>query len=232
MGRVAKPKIVTCAQWGARPARGIIKGRPQPDKTIFHHTAGLGGKDKKQYAREIQAYHMDHNGWIDTGNNFTVCTDGTILEGRHGSVDAVDVGRMVDSAHCVGQNGNPGVEHEEIKGPLTGPQFDATVKLHAWIADRCHLELGDLFRPHREFNATACPGDIASQAPRLRAAVAAYTELVTQPAHKRLPKWFWVWAQWRLGRGAFQGHGSDPEWRPVGVPETIPAWAWARLAKF
>ncbi len=45
-----------------------------------------------------------------------------------------------------------------------------------------------------------------------------------------LPDWFWAWAEWRLGRGAYKGHGADPKWRPGNVPDKIPYWAWARLA--
>lgn len=47
-----------------------------------------------------------------------------------------------------------------------------------------------------------------------------------------LPDWWWGWAEWRLGRGAYKGHGSDPKWRPGNAPDTIPYWAWARLAAF
>ncbi len=45
-----------------------------------------------------------------------------------------------------------------------------------------------------------------------------------------LPDWYWAWAEWRLGRGAYKGHGADPEWRPGNVPAKVPYWAWARLA--
>lgn len=44
-----------------------------------------------------------------------------------------------------------------------------------------------------------------------------------------LPGWFWLWAQWRLGRGPYKGHACDPALRPKDAPSRIPAWAWARL---
>jgi hypothetical protein len=46
----------------------------------------------------------------------------------------------------------------------------------------------------------------------------------------KIPDWFWAFAEWRLGRGAYKGHGSDPKFRPKIVPEKIPYWAWVKLA--
>lgn len=46
----------------------------------------------------------------------------------------------------------------------------------------------------------------------------------------RIPDWFWAWAEWRLGRGAYKGHAKDPKMRPAIVPAKIPFWAWAKLA--
>lgn len=48
------------------------------------------------------------------------------------------------------------------------------------------------------------------------------------PAH--IPDWFWAWAEWRLGRGAYKGHALDPDMRPGIAPEKIPYWAWVKLA--
>ena len=45
-----------------------------------------------------------------------------------------------------------------------------------------------------------------------------------------LPDWYWAWAEWYLGRGAYKQHKRDPKWRPGNVPAKIPYWAWARLA--
>jgi hypothetical protein len=45
-----------------------------------------------------------------------------------------------------------------------------------------------------------------------------------------LPDWYWAWAEWYLGRGAYKQHKRDPDWRPGNVPAKIPYWAWARLA--
>jgi hypothetical protein len=47
---------------------------------------------------------------------------------------------------------------------------------------------------------------------------------------KRIPKWFWRWAEWYLGRGEFRDKPlRSPRWRPLQAPEAIPRWAWLRL---
>lgn len=236
MTRIPEPKIVSCGQWRARRPTGKIQQTGRPDGTVLHHTATLGGKDKKAFARSTQDYHMDHNGWVDSGHSFLVCTDGTILEGRHGTLDAIRRGRMVVSAHCPGQNSNPGVEHEQKQGPMTKAQRASSVLLHSWMADRCQIRISNLYRPHRLFFPTACPGQLEQEIPALREAVSEYMAAIlegpTVPVPVPIPQWFWRWAEWRLGHGDFKDHALDPKMRPDDAPETIPAWAWARLTKF
>lgn len=44
------------------------------------------------------------------------------------------------------------------------------------------------------------------------------------------PRWFWGWANWRLGVGAYQRYGyANAHHRPAGVPRKVPRWAWRRL---
>lgn len=46
-----------------------------------------------------------------------------------------------------------------------------------------------------------------------------------------LPKWFWQWAAWRLGEGAYKDLGPmNPGARPASAPTRIPPWAWDRLS--
>ena len=52
------------------------------------------------------------------------------------SYPAVKKGRMVVSAHCPGQNTQPGIEHEHNGTErMTKAQFAASAQLIAWIAD-------------------------------------------------------------------------------------------------
>jgi hypothetical protein len=178
---IPQPPIVTTDQWGARRAKAPPVYVGAPVRTIFHHTAGhhpeIGGAGESRaesfaYARAIQRLHMDVNGWNDSGHNFLVCRNGLILVGRHMSLPAVRSGRMVVSAHCPGENDQPGVEHEHLGDEaMTPAQRRASIWLHAWMIERCHMRRrGDAIRPHREFFATACPGSpqLMSELPALR----------------------------------------------------------------
>src|SRR4051812_29553935 len=136
-------RIIPTAEWGAAPAKQGITSAGRPHEIIFHHTAGHHQEldhtptetlaEAKGYARSIQHDHMHRSPpFIDSGHNFLVTRSGHILEGRHGSLAAVNSGRMVVSAHCVGHNEQPGIEHEHIGNEkMTKKQRRASVWLHA-----------------------------------------------------------------------------------------------------
>lgn len=233
-----QPRIITCDQWGARPPKAPVTPAGKPDETVFHHTfghvpnlsAGETLAEALAYARSIQRFHMDVRGWNDSGHNLLVTRGGFILEGRHGSVAAISAGRMVVSAHCPGHNSSPGVEHEHLGEPhMTALQLNASVELHAWIADRCRIPIGELAKPHGDLWSTTCPAELRADIPQLRVyvgeALAANRDLTSRTG------WF-AWAAWRLGEGDWRPYGpANPAVRPD-VPESIaPAW-WVRLREF
>src|SRR5262249_55342027 len=87
------PYFLNCNEWGARPPRPAITVLNHPPHYfIVHHTATANSGDLSQshaisLARSIQNYHMDYNGWIDTGQHFTNSRGAWILEGRHRSIE-------------------------------------------------------------------------------------------------------------------------------------------------
>lgn len=181
---VPEPKIVLASQWGARPPRYAPTPAGKPIRGIFHHTAGHHGEisnpasesreELYAYARAIQADHMSRQPtpYNDSGHNFLIGRNGLTLEGRAGTVSRIRVGRMVVSAHCPGQNDQPGVEHEHVDGEsLTAAQYAASVALYAWIFDRCGIRPTEI-EPHGRYYPTSCPGDIGGLIPRLRLDVA------------------------------------------------------------
>ena len=179
---VKQPPIITTDRWGARPAKEPPVFTDRPHEIIFHHTSGhhpeiSNPKDESRqeaiaYARAIQNFHMDSNGWNDSGHNFLVCRNGLILVGRHMSLPAIRQDRMVVSAHCPGHNDQPGIEHEhEGDERMTTAQMNASVWLHAWIINRCRMAGSHVIRPHRQFFPTSCPGSLLQQLPELRARV-------------------------------------------------------------
>lgn len=180
---VAAPPIIVCKTWGAAPgkARPTVVGRP--DKIIIHHTDGHSTpspsvnspltSSASAYARMLQSDMQNRRGWDDSGHNFLVMRSGLILQGRWGTVAAIERGRMVMSAHCIGQNQNPGIEHEHVVGEsLTPEQGLSTVWLMAWICDRTGISPTALYG-HDVFYPTACPSNLGSMILQLRMQVAA-----------------------------------------------------------
>ena len=179
----AKPfRVITCAEWGARPPRGALAPvTKKPVRALLHHTAGhsvagASGETYSQavaYVKSIQNFHMGpQRGWADTGQNFTVTRNGYIFEGRHGSFDRVSRGQMVVSAHCPGQNDQPGVEVEHVDPEAWTPiQHEALVWLFSWICKACAIPATHIYG-HRDFFATACPGALYTRLPQFRIDVA------------------------------------------------------------
>ncbi|MFD7443569.1 N-acetylmuramoyl-L-alanine amidase [Streptomyces sp. NPDC059909] len=181
----AGPVISGCAAWRARPPSAPVKLLPTaPHKIIVHHTATANSTDYTQehafaLSRSIQAYHMDDNGWIDSGQHFTISRGGWITEGRHSSVAALGAGtQQVESAHCTGQNTVAvGIENEGTYTTVDprSAQYAKLVDLCAYICRQYGLRPYQIFG-HRDFNNTNCPGDrLYAMLPQLRADVAART---------------------------------------------------------
>jgi hypothetical protein len=182
--------VIQCQEWGALPPTVPAFSRTFPKWVVVHHTH----EEKPTYdcssgtrsgaidlARRIQNDHMRNRGWSDTGQNFLISTGGFVLEGRHGTVDAVKAGRCVRSAHApqspgrlAGGNDSPGIKAEgnfttEAMEPV---QWASLVELCASLCDVLKLKPTSI-KGHRDFTDTTCPGDwLYAQLPQLRIAVA------------------------------------------------------------
>lgn len=187
---VARPRLYTCAEWGARPANGTITVlNRKPTYIVVHHTAGGNSTDYSlnhafQISRDIQNFHMDGRGWIDTGQQLTNSRGGFVTEGRHRSVEILDQGtRHVQGANVADHNSEViGIENEGLYTSVDVPQalWDSLVQLVAYIATKYGIS-PSMIRGHRDFNATECPGTILyGRLPELRSAVAA--AIGTSPA--------------------------------------------------
>jgi hypothetical protein len=127
-------------------------------------------------ARDCQAFHMQGNGWSDTGQHLTIWRSGRCTEGRHGSVAAILNGQSVWGAHCadpdtnVNRNDAIGIELEGTYGAVNGKlgyvqgaptpaQVEMLIEVLAWICTCCKLDTA-LITDHRRTGClTACPGD-------------------------------------------------------------------------
>jgi hypothetical protein len=182
-------KVITTAAWGAKPARANF-ALTTPRYVIVHHTDSKNPPNAPsqgtvpgamRFARSIQNDHMNGNGWSDSGHNFLNTTSGTILEGRHGSLNAVKKGLCIQSAHAAQDpgklaNGNqsPGIENEGnfMAFQMGQQQWDSLVDLCASLCDSCNINPSNI-KGHRDFSITDCPGDwLYNQLPQLRADVA------------------------------------------------------------
>ena len=161
------PDIISCDDWGAAdPKSAITVIQKLPIKIVIHHTASPNSTDvsedhAKALARSIQQSHFGR-GWIDSGQDFLVSRGGFILEGRHGSRDALIGGTShVLGAHTTGQNnGAVGIENEGTYTSVTPPSelWQSLASLCAFICKQYKIGTSQIFG-HRDFNPTQCPGD-------------------------------------------------------------------------
>jgi hypothetical protein len=170
--------VILTGGWGAAPAKSTPK-TTKPRYVVIHHTGFLavsGGtvNGAKRLARSIQQDHF-RRGWIDSGHNFLIISGGICLEGRHGSVYAIEHGKCVQSAHAPGANDSPGIECEGQFSQVTMgvKQWQTLVKLVTAICKLTGISPSNI-KGHRDFSKTECPGNwLYAQLPRLQAAVAA-----------------------------------------------------------
>ncbi len=155
--RVAKPTIVSRAEWGARAPNGSYTNHT-PQKITIHHTwrPTAAQYQGASTIRSIQNYHMDSNGWMDIGYHFLIGTslssgDTKIYQGRP---------ETVVGAHTGGANtGNVGVN---VIGDFTTEtvhpnSYQALIRLLAWLCSRYGISPSKIYG-HCDFNSTACPG--------------------------------------------------------------------------
>ncbi len=180
---VPAPYIVDCPGWGARrPSSPVRIWDRRPIRILVHHTATANGRDfsrpaADRLARGIQNYHMDHNGWLDSGQHFTISRGGVVLEGRSLSLGELNGGRrQVEGAHCTGQNVIAvGIENEGtyIRADPTPALWNSLRATCAYVCSRYGIAPTELYG-HRDYKNTACPGDrLYRMLPRLRTEVGA-----------------------------------------------------------
>ncbi|MFE3049628.1 N-acetylmuramoyl-L-alanine amidase [Streptomyces albidoflavus] len=154
-------RLVTRAQWGARAYRTPNGATPysRPRRGVKLHYLGTAYSDRPHdqcaaYVRQLQAQHMDGNGWSDIGYSFAVCTHGYVYEGRGLS--------RRNSA-----NGNTALNEQDYavllmvgSSGLTKPT-DAQLDGARDAIDYCRTKggAGSWLGGHRDGYATACPGD-------------------------------------------------------------------------
>lgn len=127
-----------------------LSNREQTDVIILHH---IGNTNADVSAATVHQWHLA-NGWAGIGYHYLIRKDGTIERGRP---------RDTVGAHCYGENwhsiGVNIVGNFETNEP-TAAQIASAERL---VAALCRLyglrPSGETIKGHRDFNATACPGE-------------------------------------------------------------------------
>lgn len=216
---VPAPTIASCATWGARnPSSPVIALSNNPNKILIHHTDTPNSTDYSQahaYAlcRSIQNDHMDVNGWIDTGQHFTVSRGGYVMEGRHSSLSKLTAGHgMIEGAHCPGQNDQAiGIENEGIYDTVAPPaaHYAQLVTFCAYICSQYGLSATQIYG-HRDYYSTDCPGDMLySMLPQLRLDVAAKLSPAWTVTIDNSSTAFTASANWTTNNYNAQRYGAD-----------------------
>lgn len=252
--QVAPPTVHSRAAWGARPPSSPVTVRNhRPNKIIVHHTATANQTDTSlarafSLSRGIQNHHMDVNGWIDTGQQFTISRGGHIMEGRNRSLETLVGGTtFVHGAHAGAQNGESiGIENEGTYTSVAPPAalYQALVHMCAHICQQYAIAPSQIFG-HRQFSSTQCPGDVLfGLLPQVRADVAAaisgggggggFSTVVDSTGTR-----FTASANWATSSFSGQRHGShyhfaepvlgsDAAWYRVNIPNAgtyqVDAW--------
>src|SRR5699024_2241253 len=91
-----------------------------PSYIVVHHTATPNSTDYSldhalALSQSIQNYHMDSNGWIDTGQQLTISRGGYVMEGRDRTPEAITAGNHVLGTHVANNNSTCiGIENEGL----------------------------------------------------------------------------------------------------------------------
>ncbi|MFC7327975.1 peptidoglycan recognition family protein [Marinactinospora rubrisoli] len=170
-------------EWGARPYRRRAQVLDNgPTHIVVHHTATANSTNySKEHAfelsRSIQRYHMRANRWDDTGQHLTISRGGVVMEGRNGTLPAIRRGGHVLGAHTANHNSHTiGIENEGTYTSAlpTTELLNALVETCAWLCVAYGLNPSLAIVGHRDYNATACPGDqLYAMLPQLRTDVGA-----------------------------------------------------------
>ncbi len=150
--------VISRSGWGARNPGKICGSAHNPYRMTIHHTAApsTDGSDPAIRMRQMQAYHIDSNGWCDLGYHFVTSQSGRIYQGRNHE------GRV--GAHTGNTNtGNVGISmigNFEVQ-TLGSAQRDATVRITKWVTNTYGIAVNRTrIKGHKEWpgQSTACPG--------------------------------------------------------------------------
>lgn len=152
--------LIGRGEWGARRTRGETMLATPPLGVKVHYLAGHVDpgivNDHARCAelvRDVQAHHMDGNGWNDVGYSGLVCPHRGVFVGRGPGVLVAANGAGLNAPHyavaCL--LGERGLTHP------TDAMLDGLADAIRWL--RRKGDAGGEIAGHRDGYATECPGD-------------------------------------------------------------------------
>lgn len=151
--------VIPRSEWGARSPDKVCGVPHEPYRMSIHHTAGptTDGPDPAARLRQIQAYHIDSNGWCDIGYHFVVTQGGALYQGISNEART--------GIHVGNQNtGNVGISliGNFQEQTVSTAQLNATAAMARWVSDTYNIALNRTnVKGHQEWpgQSTACPGN-------------------------------------------------------------------------
>lgn len=150
--------VITRRQMGMRAPRSVSTSIT-PDGVTLHYAGEAIGGWLWDHSRcpsiwlAWQDYHMDKHGWSDLAYSHGACPHGFVLEGRGSGV------RTAAQGSNDGNNRSYALCYLAGQGePLTDPAKDALLTAMAMLANGPKPARSRRW-VHREWHATACPGD-------------------------------------------------------------------------
>jgi len=153
--RVAKPAIISKAQWGGGESSGTMKSHFPVSLTVHHEGSPrplTADKDPKKLLQGLQQYGWREKQWPDLPYHYLLDLDGNIYAGR----DPMKVGDTNTAYDPAGKLLITLMGNTEIQAP-TKAQLDSMVALMAWLADYYNIDPATI-KGHMDYTSTDCPG--------------------------------------------------------------------------
>lgn len=158
------PNLVTRKAWGALPSKAISPQRPEAVRFLVVHYSAMDADEQAAHrncagrVRGIQRYHMTSDqltpsGASDIGYSWLVCKHGYVFKGRGWRRLPAATGGANSYTVAVCFLGNDTVNRDDV----TNEGRAAIRQVLAFV--RRNAPNFEGVRGHRDFGATACPGD-------------------------------------------------------------------------
>ena len=156
--------VVTRKQWGAKPPKAITPLPPERVRHLIVHYSGMNSDEQDDHRncagrmRGIQRFHMESDqltpgGASDIAYNWLVCRHGAIFKGRGWRRRSAATGPANDHSVAVCFLGNDSQGRKDAT-----PQARRAIREVLAFCQR-NAPNFQAVRGHRDFMATACPGD-------------------------------------------------------------------------